>query len=162
MLCASVSVTHHEKAIEEAPLLVKEISIIVQDIEKDDTLTAKGGLKEVPSMPFSKAQVLPTIFLLDFLKPIATGLTSYKGVGEGCPTKKAGTKQSAIVDCDLSALDPSNSLRSAKIKVYDYQDDTWKVVLGGPILLGLVKIKYSGERIWLHLLEDVVSLHQQS
>nr|GEX09400.1 hypothetical protein [Tanacetum cinerariifolium] len=66
-----------------------------------------------------------------FLKPIATGLTSYKGVGEGCPAKQAGTKRSVIVDCDLSALDPSNSIGSAKIKVYDYQDDTWKVVLGG-------------------------------
>nr|GEZ52801.1 hypothetical protein [Tanacetum cinerariifolium] len=82
-------------------------------------------------MPFSKAQVLPTIFLSDLLKPIATGLTSYKGVGEGCPSKQAGTKRSVIVDCDLSALDPSDSLGSAKIKVYDYQYDTWKVVLGG-------------------------------
>nr|GEV12406.1 hypothetical protein [Tanacetum cinerariifolium] len=71
------------------------------------------------------------LFLSDLLKPISTGLTSYKGVGEGCPAKQAGTKWSVIVDCNLSALDPSNSLGSAKIKVYDYQDDTWKVVLGG-------------------------------
>lgn len=33
----------------------------------------------VPSMPFSRAQVLPTAFLADMLKPIATGLTSYMG-----------------------------------------------------------------------------------
>ena len=33
----------------------------------------------VPSMPFSKAQVLPTPFLADMLKPIATGMTSYRG-----------------------------------------------------------------------------------
>ena len=30
-------------------------------------------------MPFSKAQVLPTAFLVDMLKPIATGLTSNMG-----------------------------------------------------------------------------------
>ncbi|KAL2945265.1 hypothetical protein RDABS01_015660 [Bienertia sinuspersici] len=34
---------------------------------------------EVPSMPFSKAQLMPTAFLADLLKPIATGLTTYKG-----------------------------------------------------------------------------------
>nr|GEW28399.1 hypothetical protein [Tanacetum cinerariifolium] len=39
------------------------------------------------------------------------------GVGEGCPAKQAGTKWSVIVDCVLFALDPSNSLGSAKIKV---------------------------------------------
>lgn len=33
----------------------------------------------VPSMPFSRAEVLPTAFLADMLKPIATGLTSYMG-----------------------------------------------------------------------------------
>ncbi|KAL1309997.1 hypothetical protein AAHE18_17G217900 [Arachis hypogaea] len=34
---------------------------------------------DVPSMPFSKAQVMPTVFWADMLKPIATGLTSYMG-----------------------------------------------------------------------------------
>ncbi|CAA7047886.1 unnamed protein product [Microthlaspi erraticum] len=34
---------------------------------------------EVPSMPFSKAQVLPNAFLADLLKPIATGMTCYNG-----------------------------------------------------------------------------------
>lgn len=33
----------------------------------------------IPSMPFAKAQVLPTAFLADMLKPIATGMASYKG-----------------------------------------------------------------------------------
>ncbi|KAJ4716919.1 F-box/kelch-repeat protein [Melia azedarach] len=38
-----------------------------------------GIWSEIPSMPFSKAQVLPTAFLADLLKPIATGMTSYRG-----------------------------------------------------------------------------------
>ncbi|KAI7979866.1 F-box/kelch-repeat protein [Camellia lanceoleosa] len=44
--------------------------------------------------------------------------------------KRAGTKLSVIVDGDLYALDPSTSLDSAKIKVYDHEDDAWKVVAG--------------------------------
>ncbi|KAK3010750.1 hypothetical protein RJ639_011303 [Escallonia herrerae] len=119
----------------------------------------------VPSMPFSKAQVLPTAFLADLLKPIATGMTSYRGklyvpqslycwpffvdvggevydpatntwdemptgMGEGWPARQAGTKLSVIVDRDLYALDPSSSLDSAQIKLYDCQDDSWKVVEG--------------------------------
>ncbi|KAI5661424.1 hypothetical protein M9H77_20747 [Catharanthus roseus] len=124
-----------------------------------------GLWSEVPSMPFSKAQVLPTAFLADLLKPIATGMTSYRGklyvpqslycwpffvdvggevydpetnswvempmgMGEGWPARQAGTKLSVIVDGDLYALDPSISLDSARIKVYDHQDDAWKVVEG--------------------------------
>ncbi|KAK3031499.1 hypothetical protein RJ639_036013 [Escallonia herrerae] len=119
----------------------------------------------VPSMPFSKAQVLPTAFLADLLKPIATGMTSYRGklyvpqslycwpffvdvggevydpatntwdemptgMGESWPARQAGTKLSVIVDGDLYALDPSSSLDSAQIKLYDCQDDSWKVVEG--------------------------------
>lgn len=38
-----------------------------------------GQWSEVPSMPFSKAQIMPTAFLADLLKPIATGLTTYRG-----------------------------------------------------------------------------------
>ena len=41
--------------------------------------SSKGTWSQVPSMPFSKAQVLPTAFLVDMLKPIATGLTSSMG-----------------------------------------------------------------------------------
>ncbi|KAL1812159.1 hypothetical protein DCAR_0624354 [Daucus carota subsp. sativus] len=124
-----------------------------------------GAWSEVPSMPFSKAQVLPTAFLADLLKPIATGMTSYKGklyvsqslycwpffvdvggevydpdsnswfempvgMGEGWPARQAGTKVSVIVEDDLYALDPSTSLDSARIKTYDYEGDTWKVVDG--------------------------------
>lgn len=124
-----------------------------------------GLWSDVPSMPFSKAQVLPTAFLADLLKPIATGMTSYRGklyvpqslycwpffvdvggevydpetnswvempmgMGEGWPARQAGTKLSVIVDGDLYALDPSSSLDSARIKVYDHRDDAWKVVEG--------------------------------
>lgn len=124
-----------------------------------------GQWSEVPSMPFSKAQVMPTAFLADILKPIATGLTTYRGklfvpqslycwpffvdaggeiydpktnlwaqmpvgMGEGWPAKQAGTKLSAVVDDELYALDLSGSLDSAKLKVYDHQDDSWKVVSG--------------------------------
>lgn len=35
--------------------------------------------KPIPSMPFAKAQVLPTAFLADMLKPIATGMASFRG-----------------------------------------------------------------------------------
>lgn len=34
---------------------------------------------EVPSMPFSKAEALPAAFLVELLKPIATGMTTYRG-----------------------------------------------------------------------------------
>ncbi|KAF1865356.1 hypothetical protein Lal_00004730 [Lupinus albus] len=119
----------------------------------------------VPSMPFSRAQVLPTPFLADMLKPIATGLTSYmgrlcvpqslyawpffvdvggeiydpetntwiempSGMGEGWPARQAGTKLSVVVDGELYALDPSSSIESGKIKVYDQGEDAWKVVIG--------------------------------
>lgn len=122
-----------------------------------------GVWSQIPSMPFTKAQVLPTAFLADLLKPIATGMTSYKGrlfvpqslycwpffvdvggevydpevnswgemptgMGEGWPARQAGTKMSVTVNGELYSLDPSSSLDSAKIKLYDYQDDTWKVV----------------------------------
>lgn len=124
-----------------------------------------GIWSPIPSMPFTKAQVLPTAFLADLLKPIATGMTSYRGrlfvpqslycwpffvdvggevydpemnlwvempvgMGEGWPARQAGTKLSVTVDGELYALDPSSSLDSAKIKVYDCQDDAWKVVAG--------------------------------
>ncbi|GFP98674.1 F-box/kelch-repeat protein at1g22040 [Phtheirospermum japonicum] len=124
-----------------------------------------GTWSNVPSMPFSKAQVLPTAFLADLLKPIATGMTSYKGklyvpqslycwpffvdvggevydpetdswgempvgMGEGWPAKQAGTKLSVIVEGELYALDPSSSLNSARIKVYDHGDDSWKTIEG--------------------------------
>ncbi|KAG8368703.1 hypothetical protein BUALT_Bualt15G0073200 [Buddleja alternifolia] len=124
-----------------------------------------GIWSEIPKMPFSKAQVLPTAFLADLLKPIATGMTSYRGklyvpqslycwpffvdvggevydpeinswvempagMGEGWPAKQAGTKLSVIVDGDLYALDPSSNSDSARIKVYDHQDDAWKTIEG--------------------------------
>ncbi|CAN6478316.1 unnamed protein product [Victoria cruziana] len=121
--------------------------------------------EQVPSMPFSRAQVLPTAFLADMLKPIATGMASYRGslcvpqslyswpffvdvggeifdpetnawtempngMGEGWPARQAGTKLSVVVDGELYALDPSSSLDSGRIKIYDHQEDAWRVVLG--------------------------------
>ncbi|CAI0439223.1 unnamed protein product [Linum tenue] len=38
-----------------------------------------GSWTRLPSMPFLKAQSIPTAFLADLLKPIATGVTSYRG-----------------------------------------------------------------------------------
>ncbi|KAL0357095.1 UNVERIFIED_CONTAM: F-box/kelch-repeat protein [Sesamum calycinum] len=52
------------------------------------------------------------------------------GMGEGWPAKQAGTKLSVTVEGDLYALDPSSSLDSARIKVYDHQDDAWKTIEG--------------------------------
>lgn len=124
-----------------------------------------GTWSQVPSMPFSKAQVLPTAFLADMLKPMATGLTSYmgrlcvpqslyswpffvdvggeiydpetnswvempNGMGEGWPARQAGTKLSVVVDGELYAFEPSSSLDSGKIKVYDQREDAWKAVIG--------------------------------
>lgn len=120
---------------------------------------------EVPSMPFSKAQLLPNAFFAEMLKPIATGMTSYMGrlcvpqslyswpffvdvggeiydpdtnswvempigMGEGWPARQVGTKLSVVVDGELYAFDPSSSLESGKIKVYDQKEDAWKVVIG--------------------------------
>lgn len=51
-------------------------------------------------------------------------------MGEGWPARQAGTKLTVTVDGELYALDPSNSLDGAKIKVYDCEDDAWKVVAG--------------------------------
>lgn len=129
-----------------------------------------GLWSQIPSMPFSKAQDIPTAFLADLLKPIATGMTAYRGklyvpqslyfwpflvdiggeiydpdenswdeipvgMGEGWPIRQAGTKLSVTVEGELYALDHSGALESPRIKVYDFQDDTWKVVVGDvPIL----------------------------
>ncbi|WCJ42029.1 Galactose oxidase/kelch repeat superfamily protein [Euphorbia peplus] len=52
------------------------------------------------------------------------------GMGDGWPVKQAGTKLSITIDDELYALEPSSSLDSATIKVYDYLNDTWKSLLG--------------------------------
>lgn len=131
-----------------------------------------GVWTELPSMPFSRAQVLPVGFLAELLKPIATGLTSYRGklyipqslycwpffvdvggevynpetnlwdempvgMGESWPAKQAGTKLSVIVDGDLYALDPSGSLGSPRIKVYDHEEDAWKTIEGDVPIRGI-------------------------
>ncbi|KAL5982061.1 hypothetical protein ACLOJK_016130 [Asimina triloba] len=135
----------------------------LQSAEVFDPCT--GMWTQVPSMPFSRAQVLPTAFLADLLKPIATGMTSYRGtlcvpqslyswpffvdvggeiydpktnswaemptgMGEGWPARQAGSKLSVVVDGELYALDPSSSLDNGKIKMYDQQEDAWKIVIG--------------------------------
>ncbi|KAL5128628.1 F-box/kelch-repeat protein [Glycine soja] len=132
---------------------------------------------DVPSMPFSRAGVLPTAFLADMLKPIATGLSSYKGrlyvpqslyswpffvdvggeiydpetnswmqmpngMGEGWPIKQAGTKLSAVVNGELYAFDPSNSVDSGRIKVYDQGEDAWKVVIGKVPVYDFTELEY--------------------
>ncbi|KAE8672689.1 AGD2-like defense response protein 1 isoform 1 [Hibiscus syriacus] len=49
-------------------------------LQSAEVLNPRTGVwSQIPSMPFSKAQVLPTAFLADILKPIATGLTTYRG-----------------------------------------------------------------------------------
>ncbi|WOL13390.1 F-box/kelch-repeat protein [Canna indica] len=52
------------------------------------------------------------------------------GMGEGWPAKQAGTKLSAVLNNELYASDPSGSLDGGQLKVYDHQDDAWKVVIG--------------------------------
>ncbi|KAJ6335575.1 hypothetical protein OIU78_012240 [Salix suchowensis] len=49
----------------------------LQSAEVFDPCT--GTWSDVPSMPFSRAQLVPTAYLSDMLKPIATGMTSYMG-----------------------------------------------------------------------------------
>ncbi|CAN1164567.1 F-box/kelch-repeat protein At1g22040 [Linum perenne] len=125
-----------------------------------------GLWSSLPSMPFLKAQTIPTAFLADLLKPIATGVTTYRGklyvaqslycwpfvvdvggevydpetnewvempsgMGDGWPPRQAGRKLSVTIEGELYALDPSGSVDgpSTKIQVYDYHEDTWKVVL---------------------------------
>ncbi|KAE8672762.1 F-box/kelch-repeat protein [Hibiscus syriacus] len=49
-------------------------------LQSAEVFDPRSGIwSQIPSMPFSKAQVLPTAFLADLLKPIATGMTSYRG-----------------------------------------------------------------------------------
>uniref|UniRef100_A0A0D6QX59 F-box domain-containing protein n=1 Tax=Araucaria cunninghamii TaxID=56994 RepID=A0A0D6QX59_ARACU len=58
------------------------------------------------------------------------------GMGEGWPARQAGTKLSVVVNGNLYALDPSSSLGSGKIKIYDPLEDAWKVVLRKVPVLG--------------------------
>uniref|UniRef100_A0A0E0K1G7 F-box domain-containing protein n=1 Tax=Oryza punctata TaxID=4537 RepID=A0A0E0K1G7_ORYPU len=49
-------------------------------LRSGEVFDPKTGIwSELPEMPFMKAQVLPTAFLADVLKPIATGMASYNG-----------------------------------------------------------------------------------
>ncbi|KAK8462447.1 hypothetical protein SEVIR_1G209100v4 [Setaria viridis] len=90
----------------------------------------KTGLwSELPEMPFAKAQVLPTAFLADVLKPIATGMAPYKdGLGDGWPARQAGTKLGIVIDDKLYTLEPSSSLDSGQIKRYNSEEDTWVAI----------------------------------
>ncbi|KAJ7543840.1 hypothetical protein O6H91_09G055000 [Diphasiastrum complanatum] len=129
----------------------------------------------IPNMPFTKTQVLPTAFLADMLKPIATGMAAFnghlwvpqslyswpifvdiggevydpesklwkempRGMGEGWPARQAGTKLSVIVNGHLYSLDPTSTVDGSKVKVYDFDQDTWKIVFSKvPVLLDLTE-----------------------
>lgn len=134
----------------------------LQSAEVFDPIT--GMWEQMPNMPFSKAQILPTAFLAEMLKPIATGMTTYMGklcvpqslyswpffvdvggeiydpqtnawvempagMGEGWPAKQAGKKLSVVVNEELYALDPSTDTYNSNIKIYNHQEDSWKVVI---------------------------------
>ncbi|EFJ32389.1 hypothetical protein SELMODRAFT_85806 [Selaginella moellendorffii] len=118
----------------------------------------------IPSMPFVGAQVLPTAFVTDILKPIATGMAAFRGklwvpqslyswpffvdvggevfdpvsgrweemprgMGEGWPARQAGMKLSVVVNGSLFSLDPMSTAEGSKIKVYDFEQDCWRVVV---------------------------------
>uniref|UniRef100_A0A0E0NGS6 F-box domain-containing protein n=1 Tax=Oryza rufipogon TaxID=4529 RepID=A0A0E0NGS6_ORYRU len=93
-------------------------------LRSGEVFDPKTGIwSELPEMPFMKAQVLPTAFLADVLKPIATGMASYKG------KLQAGTKLGIVVNEELYTLEPSSSLDSGQIKRYDSEQDTWKTIV---------------------------------
>ena len=49
-------------------------------LQSAEVFDPRTGLwEQMPNMPFSKAQILPTAFLAEMLKPIATGMTTYMG-----------------------------------------------------------------------------------
>ncbi|XP_027106320.1 F-box/kelch-repeat protein At1g22040-like [Coffea arabica] len=53
---------------------------VLSPLQSAEVFDPRTGIwSEVPSMPFSKAQMMPTAFLADILKPVATGMTSYRG-----------------------------------------------------------------------------------
>ncbi|CAH9074707.1 unnamed protein product [Cuscuta epithymum] len=49
----------------------------LQSAEVFDPLS--GVWTQIPNMPFAKGHMLPNAFLADFLKPIATGISTYRG-----------------------------------------------------------------------------------
>jgi hypothetical protein len=59
-----------------------------------------------------------------------------QGMGDGWPARQAGTKLSVVVNGRLYALDPTSAMDGSKIKMYDPEHDSWRVVLRKvPILL---------------------------
>lgn len=157
--------------------------IPLQTAEVFDPIT--GIWSHLPSMPFSKAQ-MPTYLLADMLKPIATGMTSYRGklyvpqslycwpffvdvggevydpesnswvempagMGEGWPARQASNKLSVNVDGTLYALDLSSSSlenNSVRIKMYDGENDGWKVV-GDDVPVSNYNVSSEGESPYL-------------
>lgn len=51
------------------------------------------------------------------------------GMGKGWPARQAGTKLSVVIDGDLHALEPPTSSDGGKTKIYDPQEDIWKVAV---------------------------------
>ncbi|WCJ44538.1 Galactose oxidase/kelch repeat superfamily protein [Euphorbia peplus] len=52
------------------------------------------------------------------------------GMADGWPARQAGSKLSIVVDDELYSFDPPSSRESGKIKVYDQNEDAWKVAIG--------------------------------
>ncbi|THU49035.1 hypothetical protein C4D60_Mb06t05330 [Musa balbisiana] len=51
------------------------------------------------------------------------------GMGDGWPARQARTKLGTVFNGDLYALDPASYLDNGKIKMYDNQEDVWRVVV---------------------------------
>ncbi|KAF2317416.1 hypothetical protein GH714_022010 [Hevea brasiliensis] len=91
----------------------------LQSAEVFDPYT--GMWSEIPSMPFPRLRRIYDPELNAWEMPTGMG---------GLAVKQAGTKLSVTVEDELYALEPSSSLDSARIKVYDYRNDAWKILLG--------------------------------
>uniref|UniRef100_A0A0E0G8P0 F-box domain-containing protein n=1 Tax=Oryza nivara TaxID=4536 RepID=A0A0E0G8P0_ORYNI len=87
--CSEVSPMISGRAFSKAALLQSKLYVVggvsrgrngLLPLRSGEVFDPKTGIwSELPEMPFMKAQVLPTAFLADVLKPIATGMASYKG-----------------------------------------------------------------------------------
>ncbi|KAJ1438478.1 Thioredoxin-like superfamily [Sesbania bispinosa] len=88
---------------------------------------AKGGISKSTNLSITLSSRLESLINSSPVMLFMKGKPDEPMTGSW-PARQAGTKLSVTVNDDLYAFDPSNSLDSAKIKVYDYEGDTWKVV----------------------------------
>ncbi|KAJ7296220.1 hypothetical protein O6H91_Y136600 [Diphasiastrum complanatum] len=51
-----------------------------------------------------------------------------RGMVDGWPAPQLGTKLNTVVNGEMVALDPTNSLDGVRLKLYDNQNDEWKIV----------------------------------